>query len=179
METYRVKQVAELLDVNEETVRRWIRSGKLPAKRSSRKKGNLITENDLLEFAKSSPSYAAAIAVAIGAASASASFALPAVIAGGIAAKRYSGQSFDDADIPRGAVAKLMRESIISKQREIDKKVRKVNQLLDEAEILNKEIEEDRLMIRQYEEIIESSGLTQSIASPLKLDEATVKEGGE
>ena len=35
MSMYNTKEIADLLDINEETVRRWIRSGELKAERSS------------------------------------------------------------------------------------------------------------------------------------------------
>ena len=39
MRTYTVKEIAELLGTNPETVRRWIRDGKLQAVTNSKKKG--------------------------------------------------------------------------------------------------------------------------------------------
>lgn len=57
MKTYTVKEVAELLHVNPETVRRWIRDEKLVAKKTSNKGGNKIFENDLLIFLAASPAY--------------------------------------------------------------------------------------------------------------------------
>lgn len=54
MKSYSVKEVAEQADVSEETVRRWIRSGRLEASQPSRKQGNSITEESLAKFASSS-----------------------------------------------------------------------------------------------------------------------------
>ena len=48
-----VRMVAELLHTNEETVRRWIRDGKLKAEISSKKKGYTISAEQLAEFLKS------------------------------------------------------------------------------------------------------------------------------
>lgn len=39
MKTYTVKEIAELLGTNPETVRRWIRDGKVQAEANSMKKG--------------------------------------------------------------------------------------------------------------------------------------------
>lgn len=50
MSMYNTKEIADLLDINEETVRRWVRSGLLKAERSSKKQGNIIHEVDLFEF---------------------------------------------------------------------------------------------------------------------------------
>lgn len=58
MKKYTVLQVADLLETNPETVRRWIRSDKLPAEQSSRKGGNVITEQSLAVFLDGSPKYA-------------------------------------------------------------------------------------------------------------------------
>ena len=43
MASYTVKQIADMLNTNEETVRRWIRSGKLDATWVSKKSGNVIS----------------------------------------------------------------------------------------------------------------------------------------
>ena len=50
METYSVKQIADMLNTQPETVRRWIRSGKLYAEKSSRKEGHVVTEESLNKF---------------------------------------------------------------------------------------------------------------------------------
>lgn len=47
MKFYTVKEVAEILSVNEETVRRWIREGKLIAQRGSGRQGSKISEDSL------------------------------------------------------------------------------------------------------------------------------------
>lgn len=58
MKSYTVKEVAELLQVNPETVRRWIRDKKLVAEKTSNKGGNKILESELRAFLKSTPAYA-------------------------------------------------------------------------------------------------------------------------
>ena len=57
MSTDNTKEISELLDVSEETVRRWIRSGKLKAEKSSKKQGNIVYEKDLFEFVSDKPKY--------------------------------------------------------------------------------------------------------------------------
>ena len=57
MKTYNVKQIAEMLETNPETVRRWIRDGKLAAEQSSRKGGNTVTEEELKRFMESRSKY--------------------------------------------------------------------------------------------------------------------------
>ena len=66
MDTYTVKEVAKMMNTSEETVRRWIRSGKLKANMDSRKKGSVITDAMLREFTRNTPKYAAALANPIG-----------------------------------------------------------------------------------------------------------------
>lgn len=58
MKTYSVKEIAEMLGTNPETIRRWIRSGKLKAEKSSRKEGNVIQEIDLYRYLRSTSRYA-------------------------------------------------------------------------------------------------------------------------
>lgn len=57
MKAYNVKQVAEMLDTNPETVRRWVRSNKLKADKVSKKDGLVIMESDLQRFLKAKPKY--------------------------------------------------------------------------------------------------------------------------
>lgn len=49
---YFVEEVAAILEVDRETVRRWIRSGKLRAKITSKRNGYRISHDDLMEFAE-------------------------------------------------------------------------------------------------------------------------------
>lgn len=57
MKKYSVTEIAMLLSVNNETVRRWIRLGYLKSTFESKKKGHLIDEFDLYEFVKDRPKY--------------------------------------------------------------------------------------------------------------------------
>ena len=51
MKTYTVKEVSSLIGKHEETIKRWIRSGKLPnSYRNSDKEGWRILESDLLHI---------------------------------------------------------------------------------------------------------------------------------
>ena len=51
---FTVKEISKAFGVDEGTVRRWIRSGKLKANKDSNKKGYLVTKEDLGEFVKRS-----------------------------------------------------------------------------------------------------------------------------
>jgi excisionase family DNA binding protein len=57
MRKYNVTEIAKLLNVSDETVRRWIRSGALRSTKTSNKIGNAIDEQDLFEFVQTKPKY--------------------------------------------------------------------------------------------------------------------------
>lgn len=52
MKEYTVKEIAALLSVSDETVRRWIRNNKLEADRSAGTQGNKVKEDQLKNFLK-------------------------------------------------------------------------------------------------------------------------------
>lgn len=54
-----VREVAALLEVNNETVRRWIRTGKIKAEKDSNKEGNHICYNAFMDFLDENPKYSA------------------------------------------------------------------------------------------------------------------------
>jgi len=54
---YTVKQFADKVKVNPETVRRWIRYGWLDANKTSKRGGFYITENALKKFTSEHPKY--------------------------------------------------------------------------------------------------------------------------
>ena len=58
MNTYTVKEISGILKTNPETVRRWIRSGKLSTQKTSNKRGNIVSQEALNQFIKSRPKYA-------------------------------------------------------------------------------------------------------------------------
>lgn len=57
MKMYNVKEIANMLNINEETVRRWIRSDGLRATQMSRKTGNVVNEQDLWTFVNDNPKH--------------------------------------------------------------------------------------------------------------------------
>ena len=88
MSEYNVKQISEMLDTNPETVRRWIRSGKLEAEQTSKKGGNVVSEEALRKFLQSTPKYAGLLAGAAIAATPVMGLPMGAII-GGIAGGFY------------------------------------------------------------------------------------------
>lgn len=65
LKTYSVKEIADMLNTNPETVRRWIRDKKLDATIESKKGGHIIYESALHSFLKSSPKYASIASTAL------------------------------------------------------------------------------------------------------------------
>ena len=57
MRAYTSIQVATLLNINPETVRRWIKSGLLKAEKGSNRTGYIIFESDLNVFISQNPKY--------------------------------------------------------------------------------------------------------------------------
>lgn len=59
MKTYSVKEISNMLDTSQETVRRWIRSGKLQAVDNKNKKGEskVILESELQTFMQKTPKF--------------------------------------------------------------------------------------------------------------------------
>lgn len=144
METYNVKQVAEMLNTQLETVRRWIRSGKLYAEKTSRKDGHVVTEVDLNKFLKSSPKYAGMAGGLLGAAMVMPVTAVPVV--GGIAAtylaaakkaKENGDESFSKEDVTRYL------------QEEIERRNQSINQKLATIKQLKREINNDQQQITE------------------------------
>lgn len=57
MADYNVKQISELLNVDSETVRRWIRTNKLKGTKDSKKTGFVVSESELKRFLNGIPKY--------------------------------------------------------------------------------------------------------------------------
>jgi excisionase family DNA binding protein len=62
---YSVKDVAEMLSVNDETVRRWIRDGKLTAERGTGRQGSKITSAALKKFLNSNRGLVTEMAISL------------------------------------------------------------------------------------------------------------------
>lgn len=150
METYSVSQIAKMLDTQPETVRRWIRSGKLKAEQSSRKDGNIITENDLNKFLKASPKYAgkmAGAAVAVAGVMAAPIAALP--LMGGIAAAYLTaGKKEKDSGFSKKDIKKYLQE-------EIQKRAVSISQKMKTIEQIQKEIVSEQQQIAEYNYVLE------------------------
>ncbi len=153
MKTYNVTEIAELLNTNPETVRRWIRSGKLEAKQGSRKEGNVITQAMLDSFLKTTPKYAAMVAGGM--------IAGPLVgittLAAGVMAGALTDKALKDRDALKNAkiapseLKKLLYEEIRKSEMLISGKKKSIRQLEKEIETEQQRIDETKKLIDAIE----------------------------
>ena len=138
MNTYSVKQVADMLKTNPETVRRWIRSGKLIAQQDSRKGGNIIYESALREFVKTTPKYASTTAaLLLGTAAISTAF-----VGGLVASKIAAEEQLTKAHISAEDIEKFILAEIESKRKAISTKKKTILQLETEVHDEEKKVSE-------------------------------------
>jgi excisionase family DNA binding protein len=133
MKTYNVKEISEMLNTNPETVRRWIRSGKLKATQDSRKEGNVVTEQMLHTFLKSSPKYAAmaskALSPTVGLT------VLTASLIGGLLSRQFVEiEKEKNAKISTAEIKKLLENEVMTRKNSIKRKKEAIRQLQNEVE---------------------------------------------
>ena len=149
METYSVKQIAEMLNTNPETVRRWIRDKKLKAVQVSKKEGNVITESELQRFLKAMPKYAPRYTASM---MSSPAFGLPAALVaflGGTLINYYDEKKKVEQRILSEDIQNYLRDSIRSCEESIRKKKRSIKQLELEIEKEKQEVERLKLFLEQ------------------------------
>ena len=137
MKTYTVKQIAEVLNTNPETVRRWIRDKKLTAVQSSRKNGNVISEEAFKKFLTSTPKYAG-IAAGMMAAIPLVGIGFYPVIAGLIGAKMAYDNHKPGMDVSGEELKKYLAEIIADSENKIKRAERRIEKL--QAEIYEEEM---------------------------------------
>ena len=133
MDTYTVKEVAKMMNTSEETVRRWIRSGKLKANMDSRKKGSVITDAMLREFTRNTPEYAAALANPIGGIVAASTLLLGTFVAKNI----EKGEAIKNSTVDSEEIKKILKENLVTVNANIKNKKKAIAQL--EQEIVDEE----------------------------------------
>jgi excisionase family DNA binding protein len=143
LKSYSVKEIAEMLKTNPETVRRWIRNGKLSAVISSKKHGSVVYESELNKFLDSAPKYAKIVefAPALG---------IPAVVlglAGGIFASYVDSKRINDARISPDETIRYIKSEIKIRETNIKKKQK-------EIEALQEDIRAEEQQIEQLEHLI-------------------------
>lgn len=151
MRTYSVKEIAEMLNTNPETVRRWIRDKKLDATIESKKGGHIIYEAALKEFLRSSPKYATvAKASLLGAA------VLPTIMAGGLIAQQLiDTEQLKKARISNDDIINFLNEEIIKCTESIKTKENTIYQL-------QKQIESEQSQITKFQKLINSLYIEES-----------------
>ncbi len=136
MKTYSVKEIADLLGTNPETVRRWIRNGKLHAVQESRKDGNTVTEAELNKFLKKTPKYVsiAAKSLAATAPAVSIPLALGGLIGTMVVDHIDIEEKLKHARIRPEDITRYLKESIIQHEDVIKRKRDAITQLEQEIE---------------------------------------------
>lgn len=151
MKSYTVKDVAEMLQVNPETVRRWIRDNKLRAEKTSNKGGNKILESELRAFLKATPAYAAsATALLVGGAAASA--VMVATFATG---KVLEANELKKATVDNEAIIDFIQSEIASHKALIARKKDSIRQI-------EKEITAEQNRIKELSAMMERVKVTQN-----------------
>lgn len=149
MKTYSVKEIAEMLNTNPETVRRWIRDKKLDATIESKKGGHIVYEAALHEFLKSSPKYAAAAKASLAGAVVGAAV-LPTVMVGGLVAQKL-------IDAEQLKKARISNKDVINFLRgEIQRYTEAIKAKEDTIHQLQKQIEADQSQIAEFQKLIDS-----------------------
>ena len=151
MKSYTVKDVAEMLQVNPETVRRWIRDNKLRAEKTSNKGGNKILESELRAFLKATPAYAtSAAALLVGGAAASA--VMLATFATG---KALEANELKKATVDSEAIIGFIQSEIASHEALIARKRDSIRQI-------EKEITAEQNRIKELSAMMERVKVTQN-----------------
>lgn len=149
MKSYNVKEIAELLQTNPETVRRWIRKGKLEATRgSSRKEGSSVSSAALQKFLEDSPKYAASAAAFISSPAAMVSVGVLTAIGGIAAAKMGTDNAIENASVDTVQICAYINKETDSLKESIARKKKTISQL-------TQEIEKDERSLKELGKLLE------------------------
>ena len=163
MANYSVKQIAEMLDTNPETVRRWIRAGRLESSQASKKEGNVVSEDALKTFLERTPKYAAAAAGV-----AAAGILLPSVPVIGASLAVSVGMSVASAlarpERRKAETASDAKENLI--QLQIEKK-QLLEQIRAEAQQLQEQLKKQEQQLQEDKRWLQ---LLQCLVQELELD---------
>lgn len=144
MKSYNVKEIAEMLNTNPETVRRWIRDKKLDATIVSKKGGHIIYEADLRNFLNSSPKYASKAKASLAGAT-----VLPTVMTAGlIAQKLIDKEQLVKAQISNKDIIDFLRGEIKKYNEAIKMKENAIHQI-------QKQIQDDQLKITEFQKLVD------------------------
>lgn len=151
MKMYSVKEISEMLNTTPETVRRWIRGGKLEADQMSRKEGNVVSEEKLYSFLKSTGKYAS---VATAMAITNPILGLGGAISGilGSSVIKYFSQSNEQKklNLDKYDIDVLIKKNIEISNESIEKKQKMIEQLQAEIEIEENKIKEYKFALENF-----------------------------
>ena len=155
MNSYTVKQIADMLKTNEETVRRWIRSGKLVATQDSKKTGNVISSESLKQFIKKTPKYAPIVAASFVSTPIAMSF-----VVGSLLGSLYAMvKEKDNESVTSKDVENFLKKKIAIHKKQIEKKE-------EEIKSIQEKIEEDKQNIEKYQFALDNLDL-ESLANEI------------
>lgn len=154
MDTYSVKEIADMLNTNPETVRRWIRSGKLKSIQESRKGGNVVTKSMLDAFLKTSPKYAS-IATGLLASSVGLTTATAALVGGIITQQLIKEDEIKKANVNTAEIRKLLSSNIESYTEKIARKKKSMQLLQEEIEEEQQRINDAKKLIKALDEKVQ------------------------
>lgn len=165
MKTYSVKEISEMLDTNPETVRRWIRAGKLKADQASRRDGNMVKEDELYKYLRSTTKYAG---VAAGMAASNSLLALTTVIGAGVAGVLVgllagkSPKNERDVRILSDDVEKSIKANIAESEEVIEKKKAAIAELQAEISKEQQQIVDCHMALEHLADALETVRLNEN-----------------
>ena len=164
MTNYSVKQIAEMLDTNPETVRRWIRAGRLESSQTSKKDGNVISEEALKAFLECAPKYAAAASAAGILSSAfpgigiGTSLAMSAGVSVANALTRHGRRKEETADDVRENLIRLQ----IEQEKLLEQKQAALRQLQEQLKQQEQQLQEEKRQLQQLQRLVRELDLSQN-----------------
>lgn len=147
MSDYNVQQISKMLKINPETVRRWIRTGKLKAVQSSRKNGNLVSEDSLKAFLKETPKYSNLIGTLF----TPPAFAIPIAVGGLIASIMATFYEQKSPSITPEYIEKYLRKEIEKSSHSIETKKKTIYQLQEEITVDEKRMEKYKYALEKMD----------------------------
>jgi len=151
MKTYTVKEIAEMLQIDPETVRRWIRQGKLQAEQSSRKEGNVISEQRLQTFLAQTPKYAGMVTPWLKT-SVGVTIAVASVLTGFAVQQHTNNAKAKSAQVGVVEVIRLLEKDIKTREENVSLKQKSIHQLQQEISLEEQYIADARAILEKIKE---------------------------
>ena len=148
MKTYTVKEISDMLKIDPETVRRWIRSGKLQAEQSSRKDGNVVTDQMFQSFLMQSPKYAKLVAPLVST-PVGVTVTAASVLTGIIAQQYIKNEKVKNAQINVKEILGLLENEIKNHEINIESKQKVIKQLQHDIAMERQNINEKRALLEK------------------------------